>query len=105
MPLEVRVIDDLHLTIAWSDGHRSYHTFNELRKNCPCALCENVRNRQSGLIVLQGPVVTKVTPNLIKPVGRYAITFEWSDSHDSGIYTYEYLRGLCECEDCKLPSK
>ena len=105
MPLEVRVIDDLHLTISWNDGHKSRHTFNELRKNCPCALCENARNKKSDLIVLQGPVVTKVTPNSIKPVGRYAITFEWGDSHGTGIYTYEYLRGLCECGECKLPSE
>ena len=29
-------------------------------------------------------------------VGRYAINFRWSDSHETGIYSFRYLRQLCE---------
>jgi DUF971 family protein len=35
-----------------------------------------------------------------KAVGRYAINFTFSDAHSAGIFTWEYLRGLCACADC-----
>jgi DUF971 family protein len=34
-------------------------------------------------------------------VGRYAVSIEWSDGHDDGIYSYETLRGLCPCGRCR----
>ena len=33
-------------------------------------------------------------------VGRYAVTIQWSDGHDTGIYSYRTLRGLCPCAGC-----
>ena len=33
-------------------------------------------------------------------VGNYAIQFAWGDGHEQGIYTWEHLRSLCECEEC-----
>jgi DUF971 family protein len=33
-------------------------------------------------------------------VGLYAIAFAWSDGHNTGIYPYDFLLGLCECEKC-----
>ncbi|HEY1266366.1 MAG TPA: gamma-butyrobetaine hydroxylase-like domain-containing protein [Candidatus Binatia bacterium] len=35
------------------------------------------------------------------PVGNYAIMFRWGDGHETGIYTFQYLRSLCPCEECK----
>jgi DUF971 family protein len=29
-------------------------------------------------------------------VGRYALNFRWSDGHDTGIYSFQYLREVCE---------
>mgnify|MGYP003736416353 FL=1 len=31
----------------------------------------------------------------IAPVGTYAVQLRWSDGHDSGIYTWEYLYEAC----------
>jgi DUF971 family protein len=36
-------------------------------------------------------------------VGRYAVNIQWSDGHDSGIYSYDTLRALCPCEQCQTP--
>jgi alkylation response protein AidB-like acyl-CoA dehydrogenase len=36
-----------------------------------------------------------------RPVGRYAISFVWSDGHDHGIYPYTLLRDLCPCPACR----
>ena len=37
----------------------------------------------------------------ITPVGGYALGLKWFDGHDSGIYSYAYLRSLCQCAQCK----
>jgi DUF971 family protein len=36
----------------------------------------------------------------VGPVGNYALQFEWSDGHNTGIYSFEYLRKLCPCSQC-----
>jgi DUF971 family protein len=37
----------------------------------------------------------------IEPVGNYALQIRWNDGHAAGIYSYEYLRGICPCELCR----
>jgi DUF971 family protein len=52
---------------------------------------------------LAGPASAPAGPPVLKevnPVGRYAYSLVWSDGHASGIYAFEYLRTLCECEAC-----
>ena len=34
-------------------------------------------------------------------VGSYALKIGWSDGHDTGIYTYEWLLAHCPCERCR----
>jgi DUF971 family protein len=38
-------------------------------------------------------------------IGRYAISFAWSDGHSTGIYPYEYLLEMCECDVCAAKSE
>ncbi len=33
-------------------------------------------------------------------VGRYALQFNWLDGHSGGIYSWEYLRRVCQCREC-----
>ena len=40
---------------------------------------------------------TGATLNSVKPVGRYALQFEFSDQHNTGIFTWQYLREICPC--------
>ena len=35
-------------------------------------------------------------------VGNYAVTFQFSDGHATGIYSFEKLRGLCSCSACAV---
>jgi DUF971 family protein len=35
-------------------------------------------------------------------VGNYAVSLSWGDGHDTGIYSYRYLRELCPC--CAPPA-
>src|SRR5574337_1689876 len=93
------------LSIAWRDGHRSVYSFDDLRRDCPCASCNDARSKRLSsrdLLVLSGPVLKpgEVQITDYRSVGWYALNFTWSDGHDTGIYTYESLRANCSCERC-----
>lgn len=83
--------------ITWADGHTSAFNLDALREACPCAAC---RGGHHNMDRQQDPDILELTPvqsyevKDIQQVGKYAIQFFWSDGHNSGIYTWEYLRGL-----------
>jgi DUF971 family protein len=93
--------------ITWADGHSSHLDFAYLRDQCPCATCNDERAKKESM----GPVGLTQSPLLpmYKPkaraqsaaqVGNYAIQIGFSDGHATGIYSYDYLRTLCPCDDC-----
>jgi DUF971 family protein len=96
-PSKVRRIAKDSIEIEWRDGHRSVYPNQYLRDNCPCAGCREGKPRFS-LPVLSGG---QIYPVQIGVVGRYALNIEWSDRHDTGIYSYDTLRSLCPCADCR----
>ena len=44
-------------------------------------------------------------PGSVQPVGRYAIQFNWLDGHSGGIYSWEYLRRVCQCKECTFAAE
>ncbi len=79
--------------------HVSLHPVVYLRRSCSCAACVD---EWSGLRILKPEQISElVRPRRISPVGRYAINIEWSDGHKSGIYSFEYLREICPCSQCR----
>jgi DUF971 family protein len=61
---------------------------------CPCAQCVN---EYTGERVLDPAGVSdELTVETLDLVGRYALTFRWSDGHQTGIYSFRLLRELCE---------
>ncbi|HXQ92707.1 MAG TPA: DUF971 domain-containing protein [Nitrososphaerales archaeon] len=104
-PLELNVSkvgEKETISILWSDGHRSdYYAFS-LRSSCPCAMCQG----EPGIFgrtysASKADVRADVVPEAIEPVGKYGLKITWSDGHNLGIYTFDYLRKLCECSECK----
>jgi DUF971 family protein len=90
------------LVIQWSDGHRSVYHWVNLRRACPCAGCNEERQQPPDpLRVLKPSELVPLKPVAIEPVGFYAYKITWSDGHDTGIFTLENLRALCECEQCR----
>ncbi|MBE7412979.1 MAG: DUF971 domain-containing protein [Leptospiraceae bacterium] len=92
MPLEISH-DAENLKISWKDGVASNYNLLELRKKCPCAKC---RGGHGGNIGDATSHIKKITLLSWRKMGRYALSFSWSDYHDSGIYTFDYLRELGE---------
>lgn len=94
------------MTIDWRDGHQSHWTFRWLRDACPCAICHEARENEG-----RAPGVGKpkplsllpmyevpVAPRDVEPVGRYALRFHWNDGHEAGLYSWDYLRNVCDVE-------
>jgi DUF971 family protein len=90
--------DGERLRIVWRDGHRSEFEPRLLRVNCRCAGCVD---EYTGRPLLDpARVAPDVYPLAINRVGRYALQFDWSDGHTTGIYPFELLRELCRCAVC-----
>jgi DUF971 family protein len=101
VPVALRKEGDDRLVVDWSDGHHSVYAWQHLRNHCPCASCREEREQPPNpLRVLKPSELVPLKPVAMSPVGRYAYKIVWSDGHDSGIYTLEQLRALCQCAEC-----
>jgi DUF971 family protein len=82
--------------IAWDDAEGRI-ALSQMRRSCPCALCDDLRAQQtqiSGLrMIADAEMPSAVLTNVIA-VGNYAVQLRWEDGHDTGIYTYAFLREL-----------
>ena len=111
-PEKVRVLlsEGKGLEIDWQDGHKSAWSFAWLRDACPCAMCNEEREksgRKPGEPPKLAPGMLPMFKAAARPVsaegiGKYAIRFAWNDDHDLGIYSWRLLREICPCEECKL---
>ncbi len=96
-PVQLAIGADGRLAIDWSDGERKSHTIRQLREACPCATCKDRRLHpppKQLLPVLSAAELAPLTLRGMTPVGNYAYSLSFSDGHDTGIYTIEYLRAL-----------
>lgn len=90
------------LLIEWPDGHQSRYPFPQLRGICPCAACRDERDRPGVLKVLteSAPLATRL--RRVDRVGNYAIALLWGDGHNTGIFSWEFLRDRCNCIACRM---
>lgn len=111
-PVSVKVLltsgEGVH--IEWRDAHQSRYTFPYLREQCPCATCRDRRAQGQSVVVsrLRGdlPVYQEPARALrAEPVGHYALRFDFSDGHGTGIYSFEFFRAICPCQECQAQRK
>ncbi len=101
-PLSLKREGAEQLVIEWSDGHRGIYAWKHLRDNCPCAGCREERLQPPDPFrILKPNELVPLAPAGVTPIGHYAYKITWSDGHDTGIYTLEHLRALCECDRCR----
>ncbi len=89
------------LTLEWADGTTHDITWRELRDRCPCATCAQSTLKPSTAIGfdLLLPVITladtqPLRASGMRPLGNYAYAIQFSDGHNTGIYSLDFLRSL-----------
>ena len=87
------------ISIEWSDGHESVYGAKYLRVNCACAECVEEWSQRKLLDPMSVAADIRAEDHLM--VGRYAVQFLWSDAHFTGIYPFDLLRRLCQCDEHK----
>ncbi len=94
IPKSADLVSPFTLRIAWKDGAVTDLGARQLRLLCPCAMC-----------IEEGTGKKLLDPNSVRPdililgvelVGRYGLTFVWSDGHKTGIFTFARLREIGE---------
>jgi DUF971 family protein len=106
LSLKVHLSTGEGVEITWADQHTSHYNFPYLRDSCPCAMCNDEREKKAK----SGPEAAtftalpmfkpRVTAKAASPVGNYAIQIQFSDSHATGIFSFSHLREICPCEAC-----
>ncbi len=99
-PTQLSVPQPDMLHIEWNDGLSATVSVKRLRDHCPCASCRERRSAvpaQRPLLPILDPAETlPLRIEGMKPVGNYAYSIHFSDGHDTGIFTLEFLRELCQ---------
>jgi DUF971 family protein len=97
-PTKLELTKSGDLRIAWSDGQVREYRVRELRDKCPCATCREIRNAPpppaTSLPILSAAETAPLRIAAMNPVGRYAYGIDFSDGHDTGIFTLESLREM-----------
>jgi len=97
-PKDMEWLDKGVLGIEWTDGHKGVYPVRFLRQHCPCAACTD---EWTGVVRIKpDDVPLLIMLQDVEPVGRYALKFTWSDGHDTGLYSFPFLRRMCQCDLC-----
>ena len=89
------------LHVAFDDGSAFALPAEYLRVESPSAEVQG-----------HGPGEKKIIPGRrnvgivgVAPVGNYAVRLTFDDRHDTGIYSWDYLRRVCQCRECTFANQ
>jgi DUF971 family protein len=103
-PEHIAISKSTGIKIDWKDRHHSEYGLQYLRDHCPCATCTGAHGTPPRQPEAANPLPLfkpKLKMNNVEAVGNYAIRISWSDGHSTGIYSYDHLRQICPCPECK----
>ncbi len=96
-PIDIQTIGQ-ELAVKWDDGTESFIRLERLRRACPCAGCKGEMDIMGQ--VYRGPERQLFPASFqirqLLNVGGYGLQPVWGDGHNTGIYSYEYLRRVAE---------
>jgi prepilin-type processing-associated H-X9-DG protein len=107
--IKIHVSSGTGVDITWADGHASHYEFAYLREECPCATCNDAREKKASLGASAPTLLSSPALPMFKPkpraqaatqMGNYAIQLSFTDGHSTGIYSYDYFRIICPCAEC-----
>ena len=91
------------LELVWADGLVQRISWGDLRRKCPCAVCQVEREKSHStedmkqanpLAVIDRAETLPIRPTAFRAVGNYAYAISFSDGHSSGIYSLSTLRQI-----------
>jgi DUF971 family protein len=92
-PTEIRLRSRSRLLqVSFADGAQYELPFEYLRVNSPSAEVQGHGPGQKVTVTGKENVLIKA----VEPVGHYAVKLVFDDGHDSGLFTWQYLRELGE---------
>ena len=95
-PKQIKLIDKDKLSLTWNDDNQSNISLKYLRDECPCAGCKGetilFKTYRPPKPAILSPEMYRIKS--IEVVGDYAIQVGWEDGHNTGIYSWEYLKTL-----------
>ena len=96
-PLDLQTIGS-ELAIKWDDGGESFIALERLRRCCPCAGCKGETDILGNVYKNPDKPFAANAFELVKivSVGGYAIQPNWADGHNTGIYSFDYLKRIAE---------
>jgi len=105
-PERVAISKSTGIKVDWKDGHHSEYSLEYLRDECPCATCTGAHGTEPQRSSYGTPspfqmYKPKLKMNSVEQVGRYAVRVYWNDGHNTGIYSFDHLREICTCEECR----
>jgi DUF971 family protein len=110
-PEHIAISKSKGIEIDWKDGHHSSYNVEYLRDYCPCATCAGSHGTEPRpkrhVEKSTGPAnpfqMYKPKDRMvdIEQVGSYALRIVWNDGHNTGIYSYDHLRHICPCPECR----
>lgn len=106
-PKQIKISDKNKLSLRWNDNALSIISLKYLRDECPCATC---KGETILFKTFRPPKPTMISPEMYKiksidVVGEYAIQIVWKDGHNTGIYSWEYLKTLESGENNNIQQK
>ena len=97
-PISLDLKKDQGLTVHWPGGVVSFYPIAYLRKMSPSAdakmLREEMERNPLTVLPTSGGDAGPLTAVSAELVGNYAIRIVFSDGHDTGIYSWDYLREI-----------
>ena len=109
-PEHIAISKSAGIKIDWKDGHRSDYSLEYLRDECPCASCTGAHDTepQKTNYSQQSPFQmykARLKMESVEAVGHYAVRIHWNDGHSTGIYSFDHLRKICPCEECRASAR
>lgn len=93
-PANIQLVGN-EVAILWDDGVESYFEFERLRAASPSAETQGERDILGVQYGGDGPKkFPGVSVHGWEQVGNYALRFDFSDGHRTGLYSFDYLRKL-----------
>ena len=96
-PESIKLATPQSLVVRWPGGNVDTFSAYDLRINCSCASCVD---EVSGKRTLDpNAVPLEISIKGMNKVGNYGLSLDFSDGHNTGIYTYKHLYRLSKANE------